>query len=112
NFLFRGLDGVNTIERSATEICKQLFGADYAEFRCLSGLHAMQTTFLALTRPGDKIMRVSTKDGGHFLTELLCRSFGRTSCTYIFRDYSDLDIDQTRKVFERERPKLLYIDAM
>jgi fluorothreonine transaldolase len=112
NFLLRGLDRVNTIECSATEICKQLFAADYAEFRCLSGLHAMQTTFLALTRPGDKIMRVSTKDGGHFLTELLCRSFGRTSCTYIFRDYSEIDIDQTREVFERERPKLLYIDAM
>jgi glycine/serine hydroxymethyltransferase len=44
NFLFRGLDRVNTVERSATEVCKRLFGADYAEFRCLSGLHAMQTT--------------------------------------------------------------------
>jgi len=112
NFLFRGLDGVNTIERSATEVCKRLFGADYAEFRCLSGLHAMQTTILALTRPGDKIMRVATKDGGHFLTELLCRSLGRRSCTYVFRDYSEIDIDRTRIVFESEQPKLLYIDAM
>lgn len=112
NFIFRGMNGVNTIESSATEICKQLFGADYAEFRCLSGLHAMQTTFLALTRPGDKIMRVSTKNGGHFLTELLCRSFGRMSCTYVFSDNTQIDIDQTRKVFEREQPKLLYIDAM
>jgi len=112
NFLFRGLDGVNTIERSATEVCKRLFGADYAEFRCLSGLHAMQTTFLALTRPGDKIMRVSTKDGGHFLTELLCRSLGRCSCTYVFSDYGEIDIERTRIVFEREQPKLLYIDAM
>lgn len=112
NFLLRGLNHVNTIENSATEICKHLFGADYAEFRCLSGLHAMQTTFLALTRPGDKIMRVATKDGGHFLTELLCRSFGRTSCTYVFRDYSEIDVDRTRQVYEREQPKLLYVDAM
>jgi len=112
NFLLRGLDGVNAIESSATEVCKSLFGAEYAEFRCLSGLHAMQTTFLALTRPGDKIMRVATKDGGHFLTELMCRTFGRTSCTYVFRDYSEIDLERTRKVYERERPALLYIDAM
>lgn len=112
NFLFRGLNQVNTIERSATEICRQLFGADYAEFRCLSGLHAMQTTFAALTRPGDKIMRVSTKDGGHFLTELICRSLGRTSCTYVFGDLGEIDLDQTRKVFVRERPSIMYIDAM
>ncbi|WP_329242167.1 fluorothreonine transaldolase [Actinoallomurus sp. NBC_01490] len=112
NLLYRGLDAVNEIERSATEVCRRLFGAEYAEFRCVSGLHAMQTTFAALTRPGDKIMRVSTQDGGHFLTELICRSFGRESCTYAFRDIGELDLERTRETFEQERPSLLYIDAM
>lgn len=112
NFLFRGLDQINIIERSATEVCRKLFGADYVEFRCLSGLHAMQTTFAALSRPGDKIMRVSTKDGGHFLTEMICRTFGRHSCVYTFRDICEIDLGRTREVFERERPTLLYIDAM
>jgi fluorothreonine transaldolase len=112
NFLYRGLDGVNEIERSATGICRELFGAEYAEFRCVSGLHAMQTTFAALSRPGDKIMRISTKDGGHFLTELICRDFGREHCTYVFSDICTIDLERTREVFERERPSLLYIDAM
>ncbi len=112
NFLFRGLNGINAIEHSATEICGHLFGAKYVEFRCLSGIHAMQTTFAALTKPGDKIMRVSTKDGGHFLTELICRTFGRDSCTYVFKGIGEIDIDKTREVFEQERPTLLYIDAM
>lgn len=112
NFLFRGLDGINAIERSATEICRRMFGAEYAEFRCLSGIHAMQTSFVALSRPGDMIMRVSTKDGGHFLSELICRDFGRPSCTYAFSDVGEIDLDRTRQVIEREKPKLLYIDAM
>ncbi|SDK78082.1 fluorothreonine transaldolase [Actinopolyspora mzabensis] len=112
NFLFRGLDGINHIEDSASEVCNRMFGGAYAEFRCLSGLHAMQTTFSALTSPGDRIMRISTKDGGHFLTELICRSFGRESCTYVFRDISEIDLERTEEVIESERPALLYIDAM
>ncbi|WP_198029050.1 fluorothreonine transaldolase [Actinoplanes sp. N902-109] len=112
NFLYRGMNGINAIEASATEVCRQLFGAEYAEFRCLSGIHAMQTTFAALSQPGDKIMRISTKDGGHFLTELICRTFGRNSCTYAYRDISEIDLDRTREIFQRERPKLLFLDAM
>ncbi|MBA3339722.1 MAG: fluorothreonine transaldolase [Gemmatimonadaceae bacterium] len=112
NFLFRGLDQVNLIERSATEVCRTLFGAEYVDFRCLSGLHAMQTTFAALSQPGDTIMRISTKDGGHFLTEMICRTFGRESCVYAFRDICEIDLERTREVFEREQPTLLYIDAM
>lgn len=112
NLLLRGLDRISTIEQSATDVCHRLFGSKYAEFRCLSGLHAMQTTFAALSEPGDTVMRVATKDGGHFLTELICRSFGRHSCTYVYDENMSVDIDRTREVIERERPSLLYVDAM
>lgn len=112
NFLYRGMNGVNAIEASATEVCRRLFGAEYAEFRCLSGIHAMQTTIVALSQPNETVMRISTKDGGHFLSELICRSFGRRSCTYAYGDRSEIDLDRTREVFERERPALLFLDAM
>ncbi|MDJ1130531.1 fluorothreonine transaldolase [Streptomyces iconiensis] len=112
NLLLRGLNRISMIENSATEVCRQLFGSRFAEFRCLSGLHAMQTTFAALTEPGDTVMRVATKDGGHFLTELICRTFGRQSCTYVYNDDMSIDMDRTREVFKKERPSLLYVDAM
>ncbi|MCL5045726.1 MAG: fluorothreonine transaldolase [Actinobacteria bacterium] len=113
NFLFKGLDRINADRKSAAEVCRELFGADYVEFRCLSGLHAMATTFVSLTKPGDKIMRIETKDGGHFLSELMCRVFGRESCTYVFDPLTRrIDLDRTRDAFERERPQLLYVDAM
>jgi fluorothreonine transaldolase len=113
NFLFRGLDRINQIERSALEVCWEMFGGRYAEFRCLSGLHAMQTTMASLTKPGDKIMRFSTKDGGHFATQHLIKLFGRESCLYAFnRKTYQVDLEGTREVFNAEKPKLLYIDAM
>lgn len=113
NFVFRGLNHINEIERSAIEVCYKMFGAKYVEFRCLSGLHAMQTTIVSLSNPGDTIMRVATKDGGHFLTETICKVFGRKSCSYVFdRETRQLDVGLTQQVIEKEKPVLLFIDAM
>jgi len=112
-FLFRGLDNINKIELSAHECCKRLFDAKYSEFRCLSGLHAMLTTLVSLSEPGDKIMRFSTKDGGHFATEHLIKLLGRKDCCCaIDRRTFDFDIAKTKEVFEKEKPTLIYIDAM
>ena len=112
-FIYKGLDRVNAIERAAMDVCKDLFAADFAEFRCLSGLHALQTTMAALTRPGDCIMRFGLADGGHFATETVIKVLGRTSCTYAFdRDNLTIDLQRTAEVVRREKPALLYLDAM
>ncbi len=112
-FIYKGLNRVNAIERSAAEVCKELFAADYVEFRCLSGLHALQTTMASLTKPGDCIMRFGVADGGHFATETVIKVFGRRSCAYVFdRDRLTIDIEKTAEVFQREKPTLLYLDAM
>jgi len=113
NFIYRGLDSVAVIESSALQICKQLFGADFVEFRCLSGIHAMQTTIASLTQPGECVMRVATKNGGHFLTETICKLFGRKSCTFVFdRETNQIDIEATARVIQNEHPSIIYLDAM
>ena len=112
-FIYKGLNRVNAIERSAAEVCHELFAAEYVEFRCLSGLHALQTTMASLTQPGDCIMRFGVADGGHVATETVIKVFGRRSCAYVFdRDRLTIDIEKTAEVIRRERPKLLYLDAM
>lgn len=112
-FLFRGLDRVNAIERSAIQVCREMFGAEQVELRCISGLHAMQTTLVSLTEPGDVVMRFGVADGGHFATEHIIKQFGRRSTTYAFdRERLTIDLDETERVFRRDRPKLLYLDAM
>lgn len=109
NFLYRGLDRVNELEASATEVCRELFAADHADFRSLSGTNALHTIIAALTAPGDTVMRISTKCGGHFLTETVVRALGRESVTFAF-DGFDLDIDRTRTILEEHRPSLLLVD--
>ncbi len=112
-FIYRGLDRVNAIEQSAVEVCESLFSAKYVEFRCLSGLHAMQTTMASLTEPGDLIMRFGTADGGHFATETIIKLFGRRSCCYAFdRERLTIDLEGTAALVAKEKPKLLYLDAM
>lgn len=112
-FVYRGMNRVNAIEQSATEVCRQMFGAKYVEFRCLSGLHAMQSTMVSLTQPGDTIMRFGVADGGHFATETIIKLYGRKSCTYAFdRDKLTLDLAATAEVVRREKPRLAYLDAM
>ena len=92
------MNNINKIEKSAAEVCKQLFGAEFVEFRCLSGLHAMQTTLVSLTDPGDKIMRFSTKDGGHFATQHLIKLFGRESCCYVVdKKTRQIDLEKTKE---------------
>ncbi len=113
NFVYRGLDHVSAMEASAIHVCQAMFGAAWVEFRCLSGIHAMQTTVATLTKPGDTVMRIATKDGGHFLTETICRLFGRRSCTFVFdRRTRRLDIEATARVIRDKRPALLYLDLM
>lgn len=112
-FIFRGMNRVNAIEWSAMEVCKELFDADYVEMRCLSGLHAMQTTMVSLTQPGDMIMRFGVADGGHFATENIIKLYGRKSCIYAFdRENLTIDLERTAEIVAREKPKLLYLDAM
>ncbi len=112
-FIFKGLSRVNAIEASAAKVCQEMFGAKYVEFRCLSGLHAMQTTMLSLTDPGDTVMRFGIADGGHFATEHLIKVFGRKSSVYAFdRANLTIDVKKTAEIFERDKPKLLYLDAM
>jgi fluorothreonine transaldolase len=73
----------------------------------------MLTTVVSLTKPGDKVMRLSTQDGGHFATERLCYLVGRKSCCFAFdRNTFRIDIDGTKKILLKEKPTLLYIDNM
>jgi fluorothreonine transaldolase len=68
---------------------------------------------LALTKPADTVMRFGVADGGHFATENIIKLFGRKSCTYGFdRERLTIDLAATEQVFQREKPKLLYLDAM
>ncbi len=51
-------------QRLKDEFCR-LYGAPFVELRVLSGMVANWIAFLALTRPGDRIMGLRAAHGGH-----------------------------------------------
>lgn len=60
-----GTKYLEQIEVLATDLVKQLYHANFAECRILSGTMANAVVFAALTEPGDTIMALSIPAGGH-----------------------------------------------
>jgi len=62
---YGGCDHVDVVEELAIERAKTLFGADHANVQPHSGSQANAAVYLAVLRPGDKILTMSLSDGGH-----------------------------------------------
>ena len=62
---YGGCEFVDVAEALARDRAKELFGAAYANVQPSSGSQANQGVFLALLKPGDKILGMSLDAGGH-----------------------------------------------
>ena len=62
---YGGCEFVDIAENLAIERAKKLFGAAYANVQPNSGSQANQGVFLALLKPGDKILGLDLAAGGH-----------------------------------------------
>jgi len=62
---YGGCEFVDIAEALAIERAKKLFKAEYANVQPHSGAQANQAVFLALLKPGDRIMGMSLAHGGH-----------------------------------------------
>lgn len=60
-----GLQYAEQLEIIVTELLKELFRCDYVEFRVGSGSLANLYTYMACTKPGDRIMAFSEAAAGH-----------------------------------------------
>jgi glycine hydroxymethyltransferase len=62
---YGGCEFVDIAEELARDRAKELFGAAFANVQPSSGSQANQGVFLALLKPGDKILGMSLDAGGH-----------------------------------------------
>jgi glycine hydroxymethyltransferase len=62
---YGGCENADAIEQLAIDRTKRLFGADWANVQPHSGSQANEAVYLALLQPGDSILGMSLKDGGH-----------------------------------------------
>ena len=107
---YGGCEVIDEVEQLAVDRAKQLFGADHVNVQPHSGAQANMAAYLAVAKPGDKLMGLALPHGGH-LTHGSPVNFSGTlfqATSYGVReDTGRIDYDQVRELARRERPRLL-----
>jgi len=106
---FKGVEDLITAAKSAAE---EMLGAVSVNLSVLSGVHAMMSAILSTTEPGDVVMTVPLKWGGHFATQGILERVGRK---HIFAEYDypnlRFDVEKLAKKFKENHARALYLDV-
>lgn len=111
---YGGCEFVDKVETVAIDRLKQLFGAEFANVQPHSGAQANQAVFLALLRPGDRIMGLSLAHGGHLTHGSPVTMSGKWFDVISYEVDADthvIDMEKVRAIALQTRPKLILAGA-
>jgi glycine hydroxymethyltransferase len=105
-----GIKFIIRIEKILAAMLKQTFDCKFAEFRPLSGQVAMLAAICGLSRPGDLIFSVSSKDGGAWYCP---NNMVRYRLGYYEFDGVEwnIDLDSSARRIRRQRPKVMILGS-
>ena len=107
---YGGNEFIDEIETLAIERAKKLFSAEHANVQPHSGSQANAAVYLALLKPGDRILGIDLSAGGHLTHGSPVNFSGQI---YSFSYYGvdpkteSLDFDEIRKKALESKPKLI-----
>ena len=107
---YEGQQQIDRIESLAIERAKALFGAEHVNVQPYSGSPANQAVFVALLKPGDRIMGLALAGGGHLThgAPVSVSGMHYESVQYgVDPESGLLDYDEIEKLAVEARPKLL-----
>uniref|UniRef100_UPI0038CD46B1 serine hydroxymethyltransferase n=1 Tax=Xenorhabdus doucetiae TaxID=351671 RepID=UPI0038CD46B1 len=107
---YGGCLNVDIIENIAIERAKRLFNCKYANLQPHSGSQANQSVYFAILNPGDKILGLDLKSGGHLTHGAKVNISGQwfQTLSYGVDPVSHLvDMDEVERIAKKERPKLI-----
>ncbi|HWO88510.1 MAG TPA: serine hydroxymethyltransferase [Gemmatimonadales bacterium] len=107
---YGGCEVVDEIEALAISRAKELFHADHANVQPHSGSQANFAAYLALMRPGEVLLGMALRHGGHLTHGAKPNESGRMfrSVQYGVReDTGQIDYDQVRELARAERPRVV-----
>ncbi len=110
---YAGCEYVDIVEKLAIERAKELFGAEHVNVQSHSGSQANMAVYLAMLKPGDRVMGLSLSHGGHLSHGLKINFSGmlyKTSSYGVDRN-GLIDYDEVRKLAKKHKPKLLISGA-
>jgi glycine hydroxymethyltransferase len=73
---FIGANHVLDLHQLTIDLCRESFGARYADPRPLSGTSAVANVLMTLSEPGDRVLLQTSASGGHASMAPICRRLG------------------------------------
>jgi len=110
---YAGAEGFNRIERIATEVACELFGAEHANVQPHSVSQANQAVYQGLLENGDRVLAMKFEAGGH-LTHGMKKNFSGRFFNFDFYGVGNdgwIDYDAIRKQAKEFKPKLIVCGA-
>ena len=108
---YEGQQQIDKIENLAIERTKALFGAEHVNVQPYSGSPANQAVYVALAKPGDRIMGMSLAGGGHLThgAGVSVSGLHYDAVQYgVDPETGFLDYDAIEKMAVEAQPKLLW----
>lgn len=106
---YEGNRWVDEVEIECLRLARQVFRCDFADVRPISGTVANMAVLKAMAEPGDRIGSCRLADGAH-ISSASFGAFGLRGVKPVYYAFNAeemrLDLDETRRILLRERPKL------
>jgi len=104
---------IDNIEKLAIDRACQLFGCNHANVQPNSGSQANQAVFLALLKPGDRILSLSLDAGGHLTHGSPVNMSGKwfDVVSYGVNENGFIDYDEVEKIAKKCKPRLIIAGA-
>jgi len=107
---YQGCQYIDEIEKLAIDLAKKLFKVEYANAQPHSGSQANQAVYLALLKPGDKILSLDLLAGGHLSHGAKVNFSGSFYQIYHYNldpITQRLDYEEIRKIAREVKPQLI-----
>lgn len=111
---YGGCEVVDKVEQLAIDRAKELFGVEYANVQPHSGSQANAAVFLAVLKPGDKILGFNLAHGGHLTHGSPVNFSGKiykTSFYSVKEEDGLIDYNALEKTAVEEKPQLIICGA-
>lgn len=108
---YQGNEVIDSVEELAQDRAKKLFGVPYVNVQPYSGSPANAAIYMAILKPGQKLMGLALAHGGHITHGLeaigFSGTFYKTAHYTVNQKTRQLDYDEVEKQVLAEKPDLL-----
>ena len=110
---YNGCDCVDVIEETAQKRACELFHMDHANVQPHSGAQANMAVFMAVLKPGDKVLGMDLSNGGHLSHGSPVNFSGMyfDVKSYGVDENGNIDYENVRKMAHEHKPKLFICGA-